>query len=127
MLGTSHLVAFVPVTDPTRAKAFYVDVLGLTVLEDTPFALVCDGSGTTLRITPVGELTPQLFTVVGWEVDDIDATCRSLVDAGVDLMQVDGIDQDELGVWTTPGDDRVAWFHDPDGNVLSISQHAWGS
>ena len=123
MLSGAEIVAFAPVTDVARARAFYVDVLGLTVLEDTPFALVCDAGGTTLRITPVGELSPQPFTVLGWAVDDVAATSRALVDAGVELLRFDGMDQDELGVWTTPGGDRIAWFHDPDGNVLSLSQH----
>jgi len=124
MLSGAKIVAFAPVTDVARARAFYVDVLGLTVLEDTPFALVCDAGGTTLRITPVGELSPQPFTVLGWAVDDVAAASRALVDAGVELLRFDGMDQDELGVWTTPGGDRIAWFHDPDGNVLSLSQHA---
>jgi catechol 2,3-dioxygenase-like lactoylglutathione lyase family enzyme len=124
MLGAAKIVAFAPVTDVDRARAFYVDVLGLTVVEDTPFALVCDAAGTTLRITPVGALSPQPFTVLGWAVDDIVATSRALIAAGVELLRFDGMDQDELGVWTTPGGDRIAWFHDPDRNVLSLSQHA---
>ncbi len=124
MLGAAKIVAFAPVTDVDRARAFYVDVLGLTVVEDTPFALVCDAAGTTLRITPVGTLSPQPFTVLGWAVDDIVATSRALIAAGVELLRFDGMDQDELGVWTTPGGDRIAWFHDPDGNVLSLSQHS---
>jgi catechol 2,3-dioxygenase-like lactoylglutathione lyase family enzyme len=124
MLGAAKIVAFAPLIDVDRARAFYVDVLGLTVVEDTPFALVCDAAGTTLRITPVGTLSPQPFTVLGWAVDDIAATSRALIAAGVELLRFDGMDQDELGVWTTPGGDRIAWFHDPDGNVLSLSQHA---
>jgi catechol 2,3-dioxygenase-like lactoylglutathione lyase family enzyme len=124
MLGAAPIVAFAPVTDVGRSRAFYVDLLGLTVVEDTPFALVCDAGGTTLRITPVGQLSPQPFTVLGWAVDDVAATGRALVDAGVELLRFDGMEQDELGVWTTPGGDRIAWFHDPDGNVLSLSQHA---
>ena len=124
MLSGARIVAFAPVTDVALAKAFYVDVLGLPVLEDTPFALVCDAAGTTLRVTPVGALSPQPFTVLGWAVDDVAATGRALVAAGVELARFDGMDQDDLGVWTTPGGDRIAWFHDPDGNVLSLSQHA---
>jgi len=126
MLCAARLVAFVPVTDVGRARAFYVDVLGLAVVEDTPFALVCDANGTTLRITPVPELSPQPFTVLGWAVDDIAATGRALVGAGVPLLRFEGMDQDDLGVWRTPGG-RVAWFNDPDGNVLSISQPVAGA
>jgi len=124
MLGTARIVAFAPVTDVDRARAFYIGVLGLRMVEDTPFALVCDAGGTILRITPVGELSPQPFTVLGWAVDDIVATSLALVDAGVELLRFEGMDQDELGVWTTPGGERIAWFNDPDGNVLSLSQHA---
>jgi catechol 2,3-dioxygenase-like lactoylglutathione lyase family enzyme len=126
MLGTSTLVAVVTVTDPPRARAFYVDLLGLTLVEDTPIALVCDANGTTLRISIVDELTPQPFTVLGWAVDDIHATSRALHAAGVRLLRFDGMDQDELGVWSTPGGGWVAWFHDPDGNVLSVSQSPAG-
>jgi catechol 2,3-dioxygenase-like lactoylglutathione lyase family enzyme len=124
MLGTARIVAFAPVTDVDRARAFYIGVLGLRMVEDTPFALVCDAGGTILRITPVGELSPQPFTVLGWAVDDIVATSLALVDAGVELLRFEGMDQVELGVWTTPGGERIAWFNDPDGNVLSLYQHA---
>jgi catechol 2,3-dioxygenase-like lactoylglutathione lyase family enzyme len=123
MLGSSKIVAFIPVTDTSRAKAFYVDLLGLALVDDTPFALVCDADGTAVRITPVGDLSPQPFTVFGWAVDDISAMSRALAAAGVELLRFDGLDHDALGVWTAPGGDRVAWFHDPDGNVLSLSQH----
>ena len=124
MLGSSHLVAFVAVTDPARAKAFYVVVLGLSLVADTPFALVCDANGTTVRITPVQEVAPRPFTVLGWAVDDIAATGRALLAAGVPLLRFDGMEQDDLGVWTAPGGGRIAWFNDPDGNVLSLSQES---
>jgi predicted enzyme related to lactoylglutathione lyase len=122
MLGTSTLVAFVTVTDPARARAFYVDLLGVTLVQETPVALVCEANGTTLRISIVDELSPQPFTVLGWAVDDVDAAARALQAAGVGLLRFDGMDQDDLGVWSVPGGGRVAWFHDPDGNVLSVSQ-----
>jgi catechol 2,3-dioxygenase-like lactoylglutathione lyase family enzyme len=122
MLGTQELVAFVAVTDAARARAFYEDVLGLTLIEDTPFAVVFDANGTTLRVTPVGHLEPAGYTVLGWHVDDIAASIRELTARGVEFNRYDGMEQDELGVWTPPGGGQVAWFPDPDGNTLSLTQ-----
>jgi catechol 2,3-dioxygenase-like lactoylglutathione lyase family enzyme len=124
MLGSQDLVAFVAVTDVARARAFYEGVLGLTLTEDTPFAVVFDANGTTLRVTPVEHLEPPGYTVLGWRVDDIAASIRELVARGVSFNRYDGMDQDELGVWTPPGGAQVAWFHDPDGNNLSLTQEA---
>ena len=121
MLGDADYVGFVPVRDAVSARAFYEGVLGLRVVDESPFALVVDAHGTTLRITPVGELTPQPFTIAGWVVPDIEATVRALVSAGVAFDRFEGMDQDDLGIWTTPGGDRVAWFRDPDGNTLSLT------
>jgi catechol 2,3-dioxygenase-like lactoylglutathione lyase family enzyme len=75
-----------------------------------------------LRATLVGEFEPQRFTVLGWEVADAAAMARKLADAGVKLERYPGMEQDELGVWRAPGGARVAWFRDPDGNVISITQ-----
>ena len=124
MLGAFDLVAFVHVTDVTRARAFYDGVLGLTLTEDTPFALVFDANGTTLRVTPVEGHKPLAGTVLGWEVDDIAASIGELAARGVEFARYDGMEQDELGVWSAPGGDLVAWFHDPDGNTLSLTQAA---
>jgi predicted enzyme related to lactoylglutathione lyase len=79
---------------------------------------------TMLRVTKVNELRAQPFTVFGWQVPDMDAAVRELTDAGVTFLSFDGLDQDARGIWTTPGGDRVAWFHDPDGNVLSLTEFA---
>jgi hypothetical protein len=62
------------------------------------------------------------YTVLGWRVADIAATARGLAGRGVEFLRHDGMDQDENGAWTTPGGDKVAWFADPDGNVLSLTQ-----
>ncbi|NUR89830.1 MAG: VOC family protein [Nonomuraea sp.] len=112
------LVAFVPTTDLDRARAFYEGTLGLAVAEVTPFAVVLRCGGTTLRVTKVERLTPQPFTVLGWTVDDVHASLASL---DVEAVRYEGIGQDSAGVWTTPDGIRVAWFHDPDGNTLSLS------
>jgi catechol 2,3-dioxygenase-like lactoylglutathione lyase family enzyme len=122
MIDGAKLVAFAATTDPDRSSDFYVEVLGLTVRERTPYALVLDGGGTELRVTVVPERPPTPYTVLGWEVVDIGAAVRDLVGKGVEFTRYDAMDQDELGIWTAPGGARVAWFTDPDGNVLSFSQ-----
>jgi hypothetical protein len=94
------------------------------VVEQDPFAVVLDAGRLTIRVTNVGhELTVQPFTVLGWEVDDVRAEIAGLVDRGVEFLRVGGLEQDDAGVWTAPGGSYVAWFHDPDGNTLSLSQH----
>jgi catechol 2,3-dioxygenase-like lactoylglutathione lyase family enzyme len=122
MLGAQELVAFVAVTDAARSRAFYENVLGLTLIEDTPFGIVFDANGTTLRVTPVDHLEPAGYTVLGWRVDDIATSVRELAARGVSFNRYDGMGQDELGVWTAPDGDQVAWFPDPDGNTLSLTQ-----
>lgn len=122
MLVNSKLVAFVCTTDAARARAFYGGTLGLQLLEESPFALVFDANGTMLRVTPIPELTPAKFTVLGWEVPDIDESVRRLVAAGATFNRYPGLDQDRHGIWLSPSGAQVAWFQDPDGNVLSLTQ-----
>jgi catechol 2,3-dioxygenase-like lactoylglutathione lyase family enzyme len=123
MLKDHKLVAFVATRDSARAKTFYRDTLGLNLVSEDPFALVFDVQGTMLRVTPVRELVTAQYTVLGWRVPDITAAAADLQRAGVTLERFPGIPQDDLGVWTAPGGAKVAWFKDPDGNILSISQH----
>ena len=122
-LGHCKLVAFVATCDASRAKAFYRDTLGLRLVSEDGFALVFDVSGTTLRVPVVQHLAPAPYTVLGWEVADVAATGQALRAAGVALERYPGMQQDDLGVWTSPGGGQVAWFKDPDGNTLSVSQH----
>jgi catechol 2,3-dioxygenase-like lactoylglutathione lyase family enzyme len=124
ILGESNVIAFAPVTDLVKAREFYENVLGLRLVEDEkPFALVFDANGTMLRVTPVGEHKPAPFTVLGWEVESIEHVVEQLTAAGVEFLRYPGInDTDPLGIWTAPGGARVAWFHDPDNNVLSLTQ-----
>jgi catechol 2,3-dioxygenase-like lactoylglutathione lyase family enzyme len=124
ILGDSKLVAFVPTTDPAKSREFYQSILGLTLIADqAPFALVFDANGTMLRVTTVAEHHPAPFTVLGWEVASIETTVQQLTDAGVVFLRYPGMnDSDPLGIWTAPGGARIAWFHDPDGNVLSLTQ-----
>ena len=124
MLSSADLIAFVSTSDLARARAFYEGTLGLPVLEGDPYAIAVDANGTMLRITAVPELRPAGFTVCGWRVDDIVAVIGELVERGVSFLRFDGMDQDDLGVWTAPSRAKVAWFNDPDGNVLSLTQLA---
>jgi catechol 2,3-dioxygenase-like lactoylglutathione lyase family enzyme len=124
VLAGASFIGFIPVRDIFEARGFYERVLGLRVVEDTPFALVLDANGTMLRVTPVLGFAVQPFTIAGWQVPDIAATVRALEERGVQFTRYDGMEQDELGIWTTPGGDRVAWFKDPDGNTLSLTTFA---
>jgi len=124
ILGTSKLVAFVATKDPSKARTFYEGVLGLRLVEDEkPFALVFDANGIMLRVTIVPEHNPALFTVLGWDVASIEKTVERLTAAGVEFQRYAGLnDGDPKGIWTAPGGARIAWFKDPDGNVLSVTQ-----
>jgi catechol 2,3-dioxygenase-like lactoylglutathione lyase family enzyme len=124
MLANYNLVTFIPTTDVARSKAFYSETLGLTFVSQDAFAAVFDVNGIMLRITAVGGHKPWDHTVLGWSVPDIMVAAAHLVKAGVKLEKYPFLEQDELGIWTAPGAAaKVAWFKDPDGNVLSISQH----
>ena len=122
MLGSSDLVAFAASADLSRARAFYEGVLGLPVLDQDDFACVFDANGTMLRVTAVREVSPAGYTVLGWRVADIEAAVRGLSARGVAFSRFDGMDQDDTGIWTSPGGAKVAWFTDPDGNLLSLTQ-----
>jgi predicted enzyme related to lactoylglutathione lyase len=124
VLKSAALVSFVGVTDLVRARHFYGDQLGLSLRDETPFALVGEIAGGMLRITAVDDVAPVPYTVLGWSVPDIDATIHHLVSRGVTFTRYEAMDQDQLGVWTAPGGSRIAWFLDPDGNNLSLTQFA---
>jgi catechol 2,3-dioxygenase-like lactoylglutathione lyase family enzyme len=121
-VGGAELVGFVATTDLGRAEAFYRDVLGLRHVETGPYACVFDANGTMLRVTLVPERADAPYTVLGWRVGDIAATMADLAARGVEFHRYDGMGQDERGVWTTPDGARIAWFADPDGNTLSLTQ-----
>jgi catechol 2,3-dioxygenase-like lactoylglutathione lyase family enzyme len=121
VLAGGSFIGFIPVRDIFEARGFYTRVLGLRVVEDTPFAVILDAGGTTLRLTPVPWLSVQPFTIAGWRVADITATVRELGAKGVRFTRYAAMDQDELGIWTAQGGERVAWFTDPDGNTLSLT------
>ena len=96
---------------------------GLRPTHEDDFAAVYDLNGTMLRISTMPTHTAQAHTVLGWEVHDITDTVKSLRSAGVSFVTYDGLEQDELGIWSPPGGStKVAWFKDPDGNLLSLTQ-----
>lgn len=124
MLEGADVVAFLATTDAERARDFYHGVLGLPLLEEGPYGCVLDANGTLLRVTVVGERVPAPYTVLGWRVPDLDAALAALAAAGVAPLVFASIGQNDRGVWTTPRGHRVAWFADPDGNVLSLTEPA---
>lgn len=123
MLASGKLIGFVPTTDYDKARAFYENKLGLEFVSLDQFALVMSVGGHKIRIAKVPNFTPLQGTILGWEVQDIEAVAAWLRDRGVTLEKYPFVQDQELGIWTAPSGDKVAWFKDPDGNVLSISQH----
>lgn len=123
-LGKYNIIGFVTIVDVERAKEFYRDTLGLRLLsEEPPFALVFDANGIMLRLGMGKELPPVPGTVLGWQVPDAAAAVKDLMQAGIRFERYGFMKQDELGIWTAPTGAKVAWFKDPDGNILSISEH----
>lgn len=122
MLESSDLVAFVPADDVAVARQFYAETLGLRLVEETAAACVFDANGTMLRVTPVPEVTLAPYTLLGWVVDDVGAMVSELRRRGIETDRFEGLDQDELGIWSAPGGNLVAWFRDPSGNRLSLTQ-----
>lgn len=124
MLGSTNIAAFVPTQDAEKARAFYVGVLGLRFVKDDGFAVVLDANGIMVRVSKVPPpFTPAPFTILGWKVTDIEQMVKGLQDKGVHFEKFGFFEQDQLGIWTAPTGDKVAWFKDPDGNILSVSQH----
>jgi catechol 2,3-dioxygenase-like lactoylglutathione lyase family enzyme len=120
----NKMVGFAITTKPEDATAFYTGKLGFKFLRDDGFALVFDANGTMLRISKMKEFNAAQYTILGWEVTDIVQTVQELGGKGVVFERYDFMHPDATGVVTFPTGDKVAWFKDPDGNVLSLSQHA---
>jgi len=123
MLRTNKVIGFVPTKDAERARRFFADVLGLQFVADDQFALVFDANGTMLRVVRVKDFTPFPFTLLGWEVSKIEDVVSGLEKKRVVFERYGWFEQDKLGIWTAPGGAKVAWFKDPDGNLLSVSEH----
>ncbi len=124
MLGSADLIAFVGTTNAARARQFYENVLGLTFVADETFALVFDAHGVMVRIFKVDAIDAARYTVLGWSVADIRATIKGLRAKGIVFERFPRMDQDDDGVWVSPSGAKVAWFRDPDGNLLSLTQFA---
>ena len=124
MLNTAKLEAFVGTADPEKARYFYQTVLGLSLITDAPFALMFDANGTRLLVSKVDEVSPAPYTVLGWTVPDIASMTKALRKKGVVFERFPYFEQDDNDVWVAPSGVRVAWFKDPDGNTLSVSQYA---
>ena len=122
MLSDKKLKAFVPTTNPKQARTFYEGLLGLALLSEDDYALEFDANGTLLRVTVVEEFRPQTFTILGWNVPDIYDVIGLLNKKGIECNKYDFLEQDNFGVWISPGGSKVAWFKDPDGNVLSLTE-----
>lgn len=123
MLSTSKVVGFVGTANPDEARHFYEQCLGLTLLEDSPFALVFECGDTVIRVQKVESIFAHQYTALGWSVADISTTVQHLGSLGVEFQRFENLSQDELGIWQTPDGSRVAWFKDPDGNVLSVTEN----
>jgi catechol 2,3-dioxygenase-like lactoylglutathione lyase family enzyme len=126
MLGNADLIAFVPTRDPKRARRFYEKTLGLEFVSEDPFALVFRAhGGVALRIANVSgvkDFKPAPFTILGWRVSSAEKTVRALREKGIEFERFPGMHQNALGIWHSPSGAQVAWFKDPDGNILSITE-----
>jgi catechol 2,3-dioxygenase-like lactoylglutathione lyase family enzyme len=127
VLTNNNAISFVATRNPATARSFYEGTLGLRLVADEHFALVFDVNGRMLRIAKTDELTPAAHTVLGWEVEEIEAKVKDLRARGVAFLRFDDMPQDALGIWTSPSGAKVAWFRDPDGNNLSLTQFALDS
>ena len=121
MLETSRVIAFIPTRDAVRARAFLEGILALRFVAEDNFALVFEVAGTMIRYVKIDDFVPASYTVLGWQVIDIRASVAELASKGVTFERYPGMPQDDLGIWASDGAE-VAWFKDPDGNLLSLTQ-----
>jgi predicted enzyme related to lactoylglutathione lyase len=121
MMGNQQLVAFVPTKDQKQARSFYEGTLGLSFVSEDSFAVVLEANGTMVRVANVPDFKPAQFTILGWQVSDIEQVVTELQGKGIVFERYGFKDQDERGIWSAPSGSKVAWFKDPDGNVLSVS------
>jgi len=124
MLNKSRLIAFVATKNPARSRKFFEDRLGLKLVSEDPFAIVFDANGTMLRVQKVQRVNAAPYTALGWQVKNIRIVIARLTAKGVRFEKFDGMPQDELGIWESPAGAKVAWFKDPDGNMLSLTEFA---
>ncbi len=123
MIASGKMIGFVPTTDSKRARDFYEGKLGFEFVSDDQFALVMRAGDNMVRVAKAGKFSPAPYTVLGWEVTKIEDEVRALVARGVVFEKYPFVEDQVTGIWVAPGGDKVAWFKDPDGNVLSLSEH----
>jgi catechol 2,3-dioxygenase-like lactoylglutathione lyase family enzyme len=121
MLSSDKMVGFLFTTDYDRAKAFFVGKLGFHFIQQDQFALAMRCGENMVRVTKIANFTPAQATVLGWETSDIEGALAWLQKQGVAPEKYPWAGGSEI--WTAPSGDKILWFKDPDGNVLSISQH----
>ena len=121
MAAPARVIGFIPTKDFRRAKQFYAGKLGLRFVSQDAFALVFKSGGTTIRVVKVPGFKPADYAILGWRVADVPRRVTALGKRGLVFERYPGMQQDALGIWTAPGGARIAWFKDPDGNVLSLS------
>ena len=124
MIQLNKIIGFLPTKDSNRARQFYENTLGLKFVSDDPYALVMQSGANMIRIAKAQDFTPAPYTVLGWEVQNIESVVSELKSRGVAFEKYPFIQDQELGIWSAPGGAKVAWFKDPDGNLLSVSQHS---
>ncbi len=122
MLTGSPLIAFAATANAEKSRRFYESTVGLKFVSADDFALVFDVNGTMLRIQQVGRVDPRPYTILGWKVADIQNKAAELTERGVQFARYEGLKQDGLGIWTSPSGAKIAWFNDPDGNILSLTE-----
>jgi catechol 2,3-dioxygenase-like lactoylglutathione lyase family enzyme len=122
MLNKSDLLGFVATSNATKARQFYEETLGLKFVSGDQFAIVFEANGVMLRIQKVDQVAPKGYTALGWKVTDIKKEVQTLSKRGVRFARYEGMNQDENGIWTAPSKARIAWFTDPDGNILSLTE-----
>jgi len=123
MLENPKITAFLPTINPEQSKQFYTDTLGLKLISEDVYALEFEGSGIFLRITVVEKFEPHPFTVLGFKIEDIATQIKSLSKKGVEFEKYNYFEQDNLGVWNSPSNAKIAWFKDPDGNLVSLTEY----
>jgi len=123
MFEAATMIGFILTRDYKKAREFYEGVLGCTFVSHDQFALVVKAGKNSIRIVQMAAFTPLQSTVLGWEVQGIEAVMDRLRERGVAFEKYPFVQDKERGIWTTPNGDKVAWFKDPDGNVLGVSEH----
>ena len=122
-IADAQLTAFIATANPDQARRFYEDTLGLRLVDDSRFALVFDANGVVLRVQKVTSVSPPTGTALGWQVGNIRQVITDLSQRGVRFERFPPMEQDDRGIWTSPDGAKVAWFNDPDDNMLSVSEN----